>query len=503
MTAIGKSFGGVQVLRDVNLDVLPGEVVALVGENGAGKSTLIKILTGLYTATSGVIEVDGRPVSIRRPADAEKLGIRVIHQERHLAGRLTIAEHFFLGRSDRSFFTWRSQVTRAERELRELVGLELPGTTLVDDLSVAEQQLLQLAIATASKPRLLVLDEPTAPLAAREVARLFATIRSLQAQGVAVIYISHYLQEVQQIASRVVVLRNGERVGALTVGEDGTDAAAELSSVVELMIGRSVQEFSGRAPRQVGSDVAPLLEIEGLNVPGRIEDITIAVRPGEIVGVIGLVGSGTEELADAITGLLPHGGSVSVGGRAITSPRGFVAAGGAHVPANRHRDGILGRQSVRENLSLASLGRVTGIGGLIRGGREQKLAATLIERLDIRPSTDTAIAGTLSGGNQQKVVLGRWLAASSRLLVLDQPTSGVDIGSREGIYAEINRLVDAGAGVLLVTLDLEELVGLSDRIFVLYRGRIAAEQQRGEATEDGILALTTGATSGVPQKVQR
>ena len=488
MRGIAKDFGGVRVLDDVDLEVHPGEVVALVGENGAGKSTLIKILTGLYTASEGTIEIDGEPVVIRNPGDAERLGVRVIHQDRHLAGRLTVAEQLFLG-SRSAFLTGRQLDRRAERELLDLVGLDVPGKTLVDELSVAEQQLLQLAIATITRPRVLVLDEPTAPLAAGDVERLFRTVRTLQGQGVAVIYISHYLQEVRDIASRVVVLRNGERVGAL----DLADPEATLDAIVQLMVGRSVEEFGDRERIVADAGAEPVLAIDGLTVPERLHGVSIAVRPGEIVGVTGLVGSGLEELADAVTGLRAHGGTVRLGRATIRSPRAFVRSGGAYVPANRHRDGILNRQSVRENLTLAALDRITGLGGILRGRREREIAADLVTRLDVRPANDTAVAGSLSGGNQQKVVLGRWLAAGSTVFVLDQPTSGVDIGSRQQIYAEIDALVAQGAGVLLVSVDLEELIGLADRVLVLYRGTIRTELPRSQATADTILAWSTGA----------
>ncbi|HXH33058.1 MAG TPA: sugar ABC transporter ATP-binding protein [Plantibacter sp.] len=493
MRGVAKDFGGVRVLNDVDLEVHPGEVVALVGENGAGKSTLIKILTGLYTASEGTIDIDGQPVVIRNPADAERLGIRVIHQDRHLAGRLTVAEQLFLG-SRSAFVTGRQLDRRTERELLDLVGLDVPGSTLVDELSVAEQQLLQLAIATITRPRILVLDEPTAPLAAGDVDRLFRTVRALQSQGVAVIYISHYLQEVRDIASRVIVLRNGERVGAL----DLADPDSTLDAIVQLMVGRSVEEFGDRDRVAADAAAEAVLGIDGLTVADRLHGVSIAVRPGEIVGVTGLVGSGIEELADAVTGLRAHGGTVRLRGTTIRSPRAFVRSGGAYVPANRHRDGILNRQSVRENLTIAALDRITGLGGMLRGRRERSIAADLVQRLDVRPANDSAVAGSLSGGNQQKVVLGRWLAAGSTVFVLDQPTSGVDIGSRQQIYAEIDALVAQGAGVLLVSVDLEELIGLSDRVLVLYRGTIRAELPRSRATADSILAWSTGAAEAGP-----
>lgn len=497
LSGIDKVFGEVQVLNDVSLSVDGGEIVALLGENGAGKSTLIKILTGLYTATSGDILVDGRPVTISSPADAEALGIRVVHQDRHLALRLTVAEQFFLGRSGGPRFSGRRQNALAEQQLRELVGLDVPGRTLVDDLTVAEQQLLQIAIAIAEKPRVLVLDEPTAPLAAEQVERLINTIDALRADGVALIYISHYLQEVQQIADRVVVLRNGEKVGDLSIAERRAGSGS-LEDVVELMVGRSVDEFSAarsRPHRETDPDAAAVLEVEGLTVPESLRELSLAVAPGEIVGVTGLVGSGVEQLAEAVTGLIPRRGTVRIEGRTTSSPRQFVAAGGAHVPANRRRDGVLTSHTVAENLSFAALGRVTGPTGLVSRAAEGRIAGGIIERLRIRPAQAAATVSTLSGGNQQKVSVGKWLVAESRVYLLDQPTAGVDIGSREQIYEEILQLVGEGAGVLLVSLDLEELIGLADRVLVLYRGEVTAEILNEDLSAERVLAFSSGAVT--------
>ncbi|NQX26358.1 sugar ABC transporter ATP-binding protein [Microbacteriaceae bacterium VKM Ac-2854] len=485
MEGTTKSFAGVPVLRGVGLTLGRGEVVALVGENGAGKSTLIKILTGLYSSDGGTIAIDGVPTSITTPRDAERAGIRVVHQDRHLAGRLTVAEQLYLGHEK-----LRRRGVSAESVLTDLVGLSVRGDTLVDDLTVAEQQLLQIARALLVEPRILVLDEPTAPLAAGEVAALFASIRRLQARGVSVIYISHYLQEVQRIASRVVVLRNGANVGELDLVEGDAEQGARI---VALMLGRDVEEFAIRSDRVVAADVAPLLELDALTVPGALAALDLVVRPGEIVGVTGLVGSGVDVLADAVVGLARRGGRVRVAGKATSNARGFVAAGGAYVPSDRRRDGVLVAHTIRENLSIAALGRIS-LGGILPSRRRDKaIAAEQIAALDVRPANPEAVVGTLSGGNQQKVALGKWLAAGSQVFVLDQPTAGVDVGSRAAIYALINRLVDEGAGILLVSLDLEELVGLADRVVVLHRGEVRAELPRAELSIDRVLAIASGA----------
>lgn len=494
MRGINKSFGSAQVLHEVSFSIGAGEVRGLVGENGAGKSTLIKILTGLYSADTGTIEVDGVPVTISSPADAERLGIHVIHQDRHLAGRLTVAEQLYLGRSEsRRGWVSRAELNRrAVQDLRRTVGLEIPPRLLVDELTVAEQQLLQIARAVLAEPRLLVLDEPTAPLASAEVDQLFGTIRRLQDAGVPIVYISHYLQELRQISGKVTVLRNGRNAGEVDLAgnPDG------LEQVIGLMIGGAVEEFGDRRAPRTPERSEPALQVTGLGVPGAVVDLDLEVRPGEILGVTGLVGSGVDVLADAVTGNIPSTGRVRLHGRTIRSAAAFVRASGAYVPADRRKHGVLVRNTVRENISLVTLRTLGTSLGLIRRRKERDLAEDFVGRLDIRPARTEAVAGELSGGNQQKTVLARWLAAGSRFLVLDQPTSGVDVGSRAQIYTAINQLVDDGAGALLVTVDLEELVGLADRILVFHRGRVVAELSRGETTTDTILALASGTRSG-------
>ena len=496
LRSIVKSFAGVEVLHGVDLDVAPGEVVALVGENGAGKSTLIKVLTGFHPADSGTVSLGGVPVEVASAADAERLGIRVVHQDRHQAGRLTVAEQLYLGRSEgrRGWVSPQALRRRAEADLRASVGLEIRADLLVDDLTVAERQLVQIARAVLSEPRVLVLDEPTAPLAAHDVARLIETVARLRSRGVPIVYISHYLQEVHDIADRVVVLRNGSVVGEVDLRADPTaDEQDRLERVVELMVGRRVDEYGGRRRTPAPAGTEPALVVEGLTVAGLLDGIDLAVRPGEIVGVTGLVGSGVEVVAEAVTGLRRRGGAVRVGARSIRSPAGFVRAGGAHVPSDRRRDGVILRHTVRENIALASPRATSRLGGWVDRGRERALAREQIEHVDVRPADGEAVAGRLSGGNQQKVVLGRWLAAGSTVFVLDQPTAGVDVGSRQAVYDRVEGQLAHGAAVLLVSVDLEELVGLADRIVVLYRGRVRAVIEHADASVDRVLAVASGA----------
>jgi len=488
MRGINKSFGTVSVLEKVELKLRAGEVLGLVGENGAGKSTLIKILTGLYTLDSGEIELAGKVVSIRRPADAEALGIEVIHQDRHLAGRLTVAEQLYLGTS-KSAGLWRNErkvQAAARADILRTTGQELDAAAFVDELSVAQQQLIQIARAVLAEPKVLILDEPTAPLANEEVEQLFGTVRHLRDQGVGIIFISHYLQELQSITDRITVLRNGKNVG------DASFAAGDsIEDVIGLMLGNQVNEFSHQRTQASTNTGDPVLELAELSVHGKLNGINLTVAPGEIVAVTGLLGSGIEVLADAVTGNLAHTGSALLHGKAVTSAAGFVSRSGAYVPSNRHHDGIFLRNTVRENIAAASLHKLGRHLGLLDPRKEREVSKELVQRLDIRPANVEAIASGLSGGNQQKSVLARWLAKGSDVLVLDQPTSGVDVGSRAHIYAQISQLAQDGAAALVVSVDLEEVVGLADRVLVLYRGRIIAELPAGQASTEKILQLAS------------
>jgi len=483
---ITKSFEAVRVLNEVSLSLKKGEVLGLVGENGAGKSTLIKILTGLYNRDAGIIELEGEEVAIHRPADAEALGVRVIHQERHLAGRLTVAEQLYLGSAE-ARTVWRQRAAlqqRATQDIKCCTGQEVDGAAFVDELTVAQQQLIQITRAVLAKPKLLILDEPTAPLASGEVEQLFATIRHLRDTGVGIIFISHYLQELKQVTDRITVLRNGRNAG-----EASFAAGDRIEDVVEMMVGSQVAEFDhGRAPRRPSAS-RPALALHDIRVPGQLDGISLEVRPGEVVAVTGLVGSGLEVLADAATGNLPVRGNLELHGRKVLSPADFTVRGGGYVPADRRRNGIFGRNTVRENIAAASLRVLGRKGGFTSIPRERQLAGELVRKLDIRPANTDAVASGLSGGNQQKVVLAKWLAKGSNVLVLDQPTSGVDVGSRAQIYRRIGELVDDGAAVLVATVDLEELVGIADRILILFRGGIIAELSGAEVTTDRILHL--------------
>ena len=491
MRQITKAFPGTLALDSVDLTVGAGEVHGLVGENGAGKSTLIKILSGLYRTDSGTVTLNGETLSITRPADAEAAGIYVIHQDRQLVGRLSVAESLFLGRDEKGgklLFSRRALNARARKALKELLGIEINPELMISELSVAHQQLVQIARAMMVNPKLVIFDEPTAPLAQKEVQKLFEIIDGLKSRGVSVIYISHYLQEVRDVCERVTVLRNGRKVGELQL------ASSSLEDIVQLMIGRDVQEFAERDQRTPTGVAA--LDVADL-VSGSLNGVSFQVRPGEVVGITGLIGSGSDELAAVLVGLQKlKSGTYTLKGKNLgrVSPVAVTKRGVAYVPADRRKEGAAMSMDIRENLALAAPQKFDLL-GFIRPRREKVATQATADRLNVRPANIATPVRNLSGGNQQKVVFGKWLVAGSDVFVLDQPTSGVDIGSRAEIYRIIDDLTEAGAATLVISQDLEELVGMSDRVLVLYRGRIAHEFDRATATVDRVLAVSTGATA--------
>ena len=488
MLGITKVFSGVVALDDVDLHVPPHEAHGLVGENGAGKSTLMKVLTGLYKAERGQIYLGSRRLSINSPSDSEEAGIHVIHQDRQLVPNLSVAESLYLGRSETThgpFLRRKTLERKAERDIEERLGIHLPGGALIGDLSVAEQQLVQVARSVMASPTLLVLDEPTAALAQREIGKLFEILQGLKRRGISLIYISHYMDELREICETVTVLRNGRNGGKVKMAE------SSIEDVVKLMIGRDVEEFPERPSTPSQGEIR--LQVSKLASPAGLKDVSLAVHAGEIVGLTGLIGSGADQLGKAMFGVLPSSGVVEVDGTALrqVTPAAMVRRGVAFVPSDRRGEGAAVRMSVAENLTLSSLAEFSKF-GVLRRGKEKQAAQETVARLTIRPGRTDVAARDLSGGNQQKVVLGRWLVGESSIFILDSPTSGVDIGSRSEIYSIINVLAAAGAAVLVITQDLPELMGLSDRILVMYRGSIAQEFTRAEATSDAILAASTG-----------
>ena len=490
-----KRFGGVRALDGVSFDLRAGEIHALVGENGAGKSTLIRILCGVHPHGSyeGRILLDGRSACFAGVADAKRAGIAVIHQELALVKHMTVGENIFLGDEPgrAGLVDWDDLYARASRLLRQ-VGLSVDARTEVIHLGVAQQQLVEIAKALRAAGRILILDEPTAALADHEVDTLCAILRDLRSRGTAIIYISHKLDEVLRVADRITVLRDGRTVGSAPAGRWTRE------EVVRAMVGRQMAELLPKAPRALST---PLLEVEGLSVadpdvPGRLllQDVSFSVRGGEVLGIAGLMGAGRTELLMTLFGQAPGSwrGAVRVAGRdvRIRTPADAIRAGLALVPEDRKRHALTLIFSVLHNLTMASLERFCRL-GVMDARRELASARRMAEVLDIRMPSLQAAVETLSGGNQQKVVLGKWLLREPKVLLLDEPTRGIDVGAKAEIHRLIGQLTGRGLAVVMASSELPEILGAADRVLVLREGRVTGCLPRGEATAERIMAGAT------------
>ncbi|HET6880083.1 MAG TPA: sugar ABC transporter ATP-binding protein [Pirellulales bacterium] len=492
---ISKSFPGVRALDDVCLSLGRGETLCVVGENGAGKSTLMKILGGVYTADAGEIRLDGQPIEIGSVDAAQRLGITLIHQELNLAESLDVAGNLFLGREPR----WGGPLGLIRRSIYadaatviERLGLDCSPRTPVARLSIGQQQLVEIARAVTLESRVLIMDEPSSSLTQRETDRLFAVIRDLKRDGVSILYISHRLAEVREVADRVTVLRDGRNAGELRRERISHDA------IVRLMVGRDVKQFFHRTVSdmpQIAAEARPVLEARDLVAQAsQRRPVRFEVRGGEIVGMAGLMGAGRTELAEALFGVRRLlAGEVAVDGKRVRlrSPGDAIAAGIYLVPEDRRSQGLLLAQSVKENISLPSLERLNFF-GLVMRSAERELAERMSRRLNIRTPHVEQRAGVLSGGNQQKIVIAKWLARVCRLLILDEPTRGIDVGAKAEIYALMRELAEQNIGVLMISSDLEEILGVSDRVLVMHQGDLAGGLTRAEMSEQAIMRLATG-----------
>lgn len=484
-TGLTKVFGGNVVLDGVDLSLAPGEVHAVVGENGAGKSTLIKVLGGVHRPSSGTLRIAGQPVVLRSPHEAMAQGIVAIHQELSLAPHLSAEENIFLGHFPRTRLGLldRAHMREATRGLLDRLSIGIDPTLPVGRLSIAQQQMIEIAKAISVKARVLILDEPTAVLDASRVDILFDLVRRLAAEGIAVVFISHHLDEVFRIADRVTVLRDGSRTGTAEVAE------VDQGWLVARMIGRGfdAHEASGRKLGEVA------LSIQGLSAEPVFRDVSFDVRRGEIVGMAGLIGAGRTEVAQTVFGVRRRtAGRTLLFGRDVRfrGPRAAVRAGLAYLSEDRKAFGLLPNRPVRENVTISSLGRLTRW-GILGPRRERRVVAATIAEFDIRsPGMETPIR-RLSGGNQQKVLLARALAGRPKVLIFDEPTRGVDIGAKREIYKLIEALADDGAAIIVISSEMEEVLRLSDKVVVLRDGRVAAELPRGQATEDSIMRAAT------------
>ena len=488
-TGIVKEFPGVRALGGVDLDVAAGEVHCLLGQNGAGKSTLIKILSGAYQADEGSIRWQGSPVSLRNPAAATRLGIATIYQELDLVGGLSIADNIYLGHEwSRLGFTRRADANRAARGLLERLGHgDLDPAREVDGLPAASKQIVSMARALSHDARLIVMDEPSAVLASDEVEGLFRVVRQLTAQNIAVIYISHRLDEIREIGDRVTVLKDGQTVAT---GLPAADTPTQR--LTSLMTGRTVEhEFPQRPETGAHEGSDEVLGVEHLSRPGEFDDVSFTVRAGEILGLAGLVGAGRSEILETIYGRRkPATGNVTVGGKRLRagSVRAAVRSGMGLAPEERKSQALVGYESIARNVSLASLGRYSRLGWIDRH-REHAAAAETTGALELQPADVRREIRVLSGGNQQKAVFARWLLADCKVMLLDEPTRGVDVGARAEIYTLIRRLADSGVAVVLVSSEIPEVLGLADRVLVLREGSIVAKADARNIEEREILDL--------------
>jgi rhamnose transport system ATP-binding protein len=495
-TAITKTFAGVQALRGVSFELRSGEVHALLGENGAGKSTLIKVITGAEKPDSGTLAVDGHPVPHHSPAAARALGIAAVYQQPALFPDLTVEENIALALEGASVWRridWRAR-RRQARELLERSGADIAPQRTVGTLSMPEQQLVEIAKAMGARARILILDEPTASLTDREVERLFRVIGTLRGEGAGIVYISHRLDEVAAIADRVTVLRDGQTVATRDLCD------VDRAELVRLMVGRDIHAIFPKRDVPIGG-----IALEVVNLACRaagIHDVAFAVRRGEILGIAGLVGSGRTELAETLFGLTPcDEGAILLRGceARIDSPMEAIRRKIGYLPEDRRQHGVVLEMPVAANISLANLDAVAPH-GLIDAALERSLARSYVERLRIKTPSLYTETGSLSGGNQQKVAVARWLAIDPEVLILDEPTQGVDIGSKSEVHQIMVDLAEQGMAIVMISSELPEILGMSDRIAVMHGGTIAGILSRAEATQERILALALGHESTLGQE---
>lgn len=492
MQGITKTFPGVRALSDVSIDVGKGEVLALIGENGAGKSTLVKVLGGVHQPDAGVIEINGNRVSIDSVSAADRAGVGFVHQELNVLDNLDVAGNVFLGREPRILGLINRQKIYADtRPYLEMLGLDIDPSTPVHTLSIGQQQMVEIAKALSKDARIIIMDEPTSSLTLKETESLLRVVKSLKKQGIAIIYISHRLGEVAECCDRVVALRDGENAGGLSKDEINHDA------MVSLMVGRDLGDFYRHDQSRVGEE--SYFQVKGLVTsmyPAR--KISFDVGSGEILGFAGLVGAGRSEMAQAIFGVdRAIAGQLLLDGKQIplNSARSAIKNGVFLAPEDRKRSGIILEFSIQQNVSLPSLGSFSS-GGLIRTKDERRAADKQIKSLNVKAPSAESIVGNLSGGNQQKVVLGKWLAMNPKVLIFDEPTRGIDVGAKREIYNLMGELAKQGVAIIVISSDMEEVLGISDRIAVMHEGGIAGFLRKDQFSEEAVMHLAVGGRGG-------
>lgn len=489
MEHIDKSFSGNQVLKDVHFQVLPGEVHALMGENGAGKSTLVKVLTGIHARDNGQIKVRGQDVDFSSPKQAEKTGIIVIHQELNIIPHLTVTENMFLGKEltygKTGILNIKKMKMQTEASLRELGVSNIWPDDIAGELSVGQQQMIEIARALATKAELIVMDEPTAALTEREIEGLFKVVESLRKKGVGIIYISHRMEEIFTICDRITVLRDGEYVGTEVI------SGTSFEAIVKMMVGRELGE---RFPPRKGNVGGVICEVKDLERKGLFQNINFHVNKGEILGVSGLMGAGRTEIMEALFGYRKiNNGSITLDGEPLTinHPLDAIRAGIGFITEDRKSKGLILHSSIRENISLANMKAISK-NGVISSTKENELILNLIKRLNIKTTGGEQEVKSLSGGNQQKVVIAKWLGINPKVLILDEPTRGVDIGAKKEIYTIMNELTEKGVAIIMISSELPEILGVSDRIMVIHEGKITRTFERHEADQEKIMTAATG-----------
>ncbi|EGL38127.1 sugar ABC transporter ATP-binding protein [Oribacterium sp. oral taxon 108] len=486
MKNIAKSFSGTKVLKGVNLELGHGEILALLGENGAGKSTLMKILSGIYSKDSGEIYLDGELCHFQNPKEAQNKGVAIIHQEMNLCNDLSVSENIFLGREvmDGLRLNHKKMDEEAQKILDDL-GISMKSTELAGDLKVSEQQMVEIAKALSQDAKVLIMDEPTSALSRKEIEDLFRVIRKLRDEGRGIIYISHRLDELRAIADKVSILRDGENV----ISGDLKDFS--IDDIIRHMVGREIQDKFPRILCEKGKEI---LRVESLNAGPKVRDISFSLYEGEILGIAGLMGAGRTEMTRALFGVDEKtSGKIYLFGEEVktNTPKDSIELGMALIPEDRRKDGLCTDLSIRENISLPNLDSMKKSLGVLSKDLELKISEDTIKSLNVKAKDREMISKNLSGGNQQKVVLGKWLVRNPKVILFDEPTRGIDIGAKVEIYQIMNELKKKGVGVLFISSEMEEVLGMSDRILIFCDGRITGELSREEANQENILKLAT------------
>ena len=483
---VSKSFPGVKALDDVSLNLKSGEVLALLGENGAGKSTLMKVLGGVYTRDEGEIIISDEVIGDLTPKKAQELGVAIIHQELNMCSHLSVAENIFLGREKtHSGILSNKQMNREAKEILARLNIDIDPATIVGDLAVSKQQMVEIAKALSTNARILIMDEPTSALTSSEINDLFVIIRKLKSEGCGIVYISHRLEELQHIVDRVTIMRDGKYITTMNF-EDTT-----MTEIIQNMVGREIKEKYPRVSCVRGKKI---FEVKNLNAGKMVRDISFDLYEGEIVGIAGLMGAGRTETTRAIFGADPkESGEIIMDGRMLTinKPMDAIKAALVLVPEDRKKDGLCTKLSIRENISLPNLDILCNAMGIVNKKKEEQMVNKTVNDLGIRLANAEVDAGSLSGGNQQKVVVGKWLARNSRVVMFDEPTRGIDVAAKVEIYNLMNELKQQGIGVFFVSSEMSEVMGISDRIFVMCDGKITGKLDVKDATQNLILEYAT------------